>query len=104
MAKIYVVRAEGFITKADELKAKKISFSDRGKFYAEACIYFEKAYDSNPDVFTLARIDAAIDTCWKAEKPEQEDKFKQFEDEYVKRHPQEYEYGDSGAGMMDMGG
>lgn len=99
-----MVKAERALDEAASLRSKKVPFEKRTFLYAEACKNFSKAFEFNPDVFTLTRIEAAADSCWKAQREDAEAMFKQFEETYVKKHPQEYEYGDSGVGMMDMGG
>lgn len=104
IAKFYIFQAESRVDEAGNLKSHKIPFEKRISFYAQACDYFAKAYERNPEVFTLSRIETAADSCWKANQPNQEDLFRQFEEVYIKNHPQEFEYGDSGVGMMDMGG
>ncbi len=102
-ARFYMFRAESSVDKATGLKSRKISFEDRKVYYVRACGDFIKAYQKNISVFTLTRIEMAADTCWKAGDPEKEDVFREYEKEYIKNHPQEYEYGDSGVGMMEMG-
>lgn len=104
MARFYIFKAESSMDKAGNLKSHKIPFEKRISYYAQACDFFSKAYERNPEVFTLSRIEAAADACWKANQTNQEDLFRQFEAVYIKSHPQEFEYGDSGVGMMDMGG
>ncbi len=89
--------------RAGNLKAQKMPFEKRVGYYEKACAYFAKAYERNPAVYTLARIESATDCCWKANNETQEEVFKEFEEEYIKNHPQEYEHGDSGVAMMEMG-
>lgn len=102
MAAIYAFRAESAIDKATALKSRKIPFEDRKIYYIKACDFFVKAYENDASVFTLTRIEQAADTCWKADNREGEAIFRDYEQEYIKNHPQEYEYGDSGVGMMEM--
>ena len=102
LANIYMFRAESAVDKATNLKSKKISFADRKIYYVKACGFFAKSHEKNASVFTLARIEQAADTCWKADNSVQEEVFREYESEYIKKHPQEYEYGDSGVGMMEM--
>ncbi len=104
IARFYIVQAESKMDKAGNLKSHKTPFEKRVAYYAQACDYFSRAYERNPEVFSLARIESAADCCWKAGNEVQEELFRQFEEVYIKNHPQEYEYGDSGMGMMDMGG
>ena len=103
IARIYIVRAEGEVDRASELKSKKIPFEKRTEFYSRACGFFMKAYLKDPGIFTLTRIETAADSCWKAGKIQEEEVFKLFAEDYIQKHPQEYEYGDSGAAMMEMG-
>ena len=103
VARIYMVQAEETVNKALELKSKKTPYEARRKYYATACSYFKKAFHYNTNVFTLARLEEAIDACWKANDVPGQEKFKQFQEQYSKSHPKELEYGDS-MGMMDMGG
>lgn len=102
MAAIYVFRAESAVDKATHLKSQKVSFEDRKTYYIKGCELFIKAYEKDVSVFTLTRIEQAADTCWKADDREGEAIFRDYEQEYIKYHPQEYEYGDSGVGMMEM--
>jgi hypothetical protein len=103
-ARWFIVQAENALGKAHQLKDKKTGFDERLPFYAKACGYYVKAYKVDPSVFTLIRIEEAADCCWKASLPEEEALFRAFEAMYSAAHPQESEYGDSGVGMMDMGG
>ena len=100
MAKFYAVQAENALTQAANMK--KNPFEKRLHFYAEACRDFGKAYRIDREVFTLTRIEAAQDTCWKAGDREAEEKFRQFEEEYSQAHPQEARYGDAGVGLVPM--
>ena len=102
-AKFYMFQAESAVDKATNLKSKKIAFEDRKVYYIKACEYFAKAYEKDSSVYTLTRIEMAADTCWKAGAQDQELMFQEFEKEYIEKHPQEYEHGDSGVGMMEMG-
>ena len=103
MAKLYAMKADSAISEASMLKEKKVPYEGRVKFYASACDYFLKAYESDSRVFTLSRIEEAADVCWRAGNKETEEVFKVFEESYIKEHPKEYEYGDSGVAMMEMG-
>ncbi len=104
MAKFYVVQAEGEVDRASALKAQKVSFEKRTGHYAKACHLFLKAFKQDPRAFFLARIEMAADSCWKAGLEEEEMIFKAFADNYIQNHPKEYEYGDGGVALMDMGG
>lgn len=104
LSKIYMMKAENALSEAAVLKEKKVDYSKRVSIYVQACKYFRESYETDPRVFTLNRIEEAADACWRAGDKENEDVFKSFEEEYAKKHPQEFEHGDSGVGMMDMGG
>ncbi len=102
-AKYNMFKAEDELTKAAGLKDKKVPYDMRVPNYSRACFFFKKAFDADPSAFTLNRIEEAIDTCWRSSNAEYEELFKSFEEQYVKAHPQEYEHGDSGVAMIDMG-
>jgi len=102
-AKIYVVMAENEMDRAHQLKAKKIPYEERMKYYRNACKNFSTAYDQDLTVFTLSRIEIAVDACWRAQEFGKEELFKAFEFQYAKDHPTEYEYGDAGVNMIEMG-
>lgn len=104
IANYYIVKAENTVDKANGLKSKKVPFEQRATYYGTACLDFVKAYEKDINVFTLNRIEMASDTCWKAGKNEERDFFNDFEADYIKSHPQEFEHGDSGVAMIDMGG
>ncbi len=103
MAKIHVLNAENALTKAASLKEKKTAYDDRVPFYRTACLAFKSAFEADPSVFTINRIEEAMDSCWRSGDKENEELFRVFEEQYAKAHPQEYEHGDSGVAMMDMG-
>ena len=102
IANFYMLQAETAIDKAAAQKMKKVPFEKRVLFYGRACENFAKAYERNPNVFTLGKIEMAADSCWKAGNPDFEALFREFEEAYIKDHPQEYEHGDSGVAMMEM--
>ncbi len=102
-AKAAMVKAESALSKAALLKDQKVPYERRVAFYREACIHFVRAYEIDARVFTYARLEEAVDACWKAEEHEKETTLRIFMEKYVKEHPMEYEHGDVG-GMMDMGG
>ena len=104
LSKYYMLKAENSLSEAAVMKEKKIDYSKRVPVYAKACKFFRQSFDIDSRVFTLNRIEEASDSCWRAEDKENEDVFKAFEEEYAKKHPQEFEHGDSGVAMMDMGG
>ncbi len=102
-AKIYIVLAENGIDRVHQLKARKVPYEERIKYYRGACHHFSKAYEEDRTVFTLNRIEIAADACWRAQELDKEEMFKAFELQYAKEHPQEYEYGDAGVNMIEMG-
>ena len=104
MARWYVVQAENDLTEAGHMKSRKILFEKRLPYYAKACRHYLKAYEIDASVFTLMRIEEAMDCCWKANMYDEEEQFKAFEVIYSQEHPQETEHGDSGVALMDMGG
>ena len=101
-AKLHIVKAEDYVTKAYQLKSKKMPYEQRIDLYRRACDEYSRAYEINPDVFTFMRIEEAADTCWKAENKLEEAKFLAFKETYIKAHPTEAEYGGDAA-MMPMG-
>lgn len=103
MAKIHVFKAENALTKAASLKEKRAAYGDRVPLYKMACLEFKSAFDSDPSVFTINRIEEAMDACWRSGDKDNEDVFRVFEGQYAQAHPQEYEHGDAGVGMMEMG-
>ncbi len=101
-ANFYMMKAESAVMKAHELKAKKAPYEKRLPFYRQACFDFLKAFEADPKIFTLNRIQEAADSCWRVEETEVREKFLQFEEQYAKEHPREYEYGEAGVvGVAD---
>ena len=96
LAEIYMVKAEKEFEKAHSLRIKKIPYEERLRYYRDACHFFLKAYDYDSRIFTLNRIYLASESCLRIEDRESEKKFRQFEEEYVKQHPKEAEYGEAG--------
>lgn len=100
IAKIYVVRAEDTASKAHAMRIdKKVPAGVRLKLYHQACTDFLRAYRYDPSVFTLNRIEMASDTCLRVEDFKNANMFRDFEEEYVKKHPNEAKYGDAGPWM-----
>ena len=95
MGKIEMLKAENAYTKATNLKSKKVAYEIRLEHYRRACRFFDKAYEMNPGIFTLTRIEEALDSCWRAGDTGTQDKFRSFSEKYSKEHPVENEYGDS---------
>ncbi len=104
MSKYYMLKAENALSEAAIMKEKRAEYANRVPLYAKACSFFRQSYDTDNRVFTLNRIEEASDACWRAGDKENEELFKNFEEDYAKKHPQEFEHGDSGVAMMDMGG
>ena len=96
-ARFYMLKAEDRMSKAAMLKSQKIPYEGRIPYYREACLYFLRAYRSDPGIFTLGRIREAGDSCWRSGNGEGQAEFTRFEEKYAKQHPKEYEYGDTDA-------
>ena len=95
-----MVKAEEAVAKAYGLRTQKgVAYDQRLKYYRVACEQFSKAYRSDKNSFTLNRIQSASESCLRIENYEQEKLFQDFEEEYVKAHPDEVKYGDAGAYM-----
>ena len=96
-AKYEALKAEDLYVKAYGLRIKRdpASHQERAGFYREACRRFLKALDLEPAVFTLSRIEEAADACLRVDQKEAEEKFRDFQDQYIRRHPTETEYGDA---------
>ena len=93
-------QAEEAHTKAYTLRLKKeVSYEERLKYYRRACEFFLKAYRYSDHTFTLNRIESAAEACLRVGDREAEQKFRQFEEKYIKAHPNEVEYGDAGPFM-----
>lgn len=88
-------RAEGAYDKAHEMRKQKGTSSQRLKLYQTACDEFVKAYEANPDAFTLMRIEMAADACFRVEDLNHREMFLEFEEMYVEAHPDEVRYGDA---------
>ena len=99
-ARLHMVKAEEAVAKAYGLRTQKgVAYGQRLKYYRIACEQFSKAYRSDKNSFTLNRIQSASESCLRIENYEQEKLFRDFEEEYVKAHPDEVKYGDAGAYM-----
>ena len=94
-----MVKAEDYVTKAYQLKSKKVPYKKRVGLFKKACTEFAKAYELNPHSFTLMRIGEAVDVCQKAGNKLETEKFGAFEAEYIQNHPAEYEWGDTDAAL-----
>ncbi len=98
--KFDIYRAEDLFFKADyTLKNQKVSFEKRRTYYEEACRYFARAYEVDPKLFTLSRIESAAESCLAVEDFVNVEKFNAFYDQYVREHPMEFEYGGEIAAM-----
>ena len=89
-------RAEEAFSKAYLLRHQKGTlYEERLKLYAKACDFFLKAYRYSDRTFTLSRITSAAESCMRIGNYEAEEKFREFEESYIKAHPNEAEYGDA---------
>lgn len=96
LGRYYMVRAENAFEKAHALRTQKGAEEVRMKQYRIACQSFAKAYETNPELFTLNRIYSAMDACLRTKDSENEKKFREFEEAYAREHPKEVEYGEAG--------
>lgn len=94
-AKWAVVQAEGMFVKASEMRHDKNKHAARIRLYERACVQFVKAYELDPEVFTLYRIENAITACAWAENYAAKEIMQNFELDYIEQHPTEAEYGDA---------
>ena len=101
LAKIYMVKAEDAFSKAHAMRVKKdkAAHNQRQQYYQVACDNFSKAYRWDSGAFTLNRIEEAAEACLRVEDAKDEQTFREFEEEYIKNHPDEAKYGDAGAYM-----
>lgn len=88
-------KAENAFDKAHKLRVKKIPYATRLKYYKDACDWFWAAYQRDPKIFTLYRIESAVEACLRVENKEAEKVFRAFEEKYAQEHPVEVEYGDA---------
>ncbi|HNV86605.1 MAG TPA: hypothetical protein PKL97_06530 [Candidatus Omnitrophota bacterium] len=95
VANIYMWKAENAYTKAHELRLKKVAYESRLPYYQDACGNFLKAYNADPRIFTLNRIESAVDACSRTGDYQGEETFKEFSERYAKEHPREASYGDA---------
>ncbi len=94
-AKIYLVKAENAYAKAYGLRVKKVPYQERLRAYQKACDFFTKAYREDSGIFTLNRIDSAIEACTRVKNQSAEEEFRKFAEDYIRKHPAEAEYGDA---------
>lgn len=100
IAKFYVVKAENAFTKAHALRIKPdFPQAKRLEYYRASCRDFRKAYDLDPAVYTLYRIEIAFDACLRVKASEDVELFRNFQEKYSREHPTEVKYGDTGAWM-----
>ena len=89
-------RAEEAFSKAYLLRRQKgATYEERLKLYARACNLFLKAHQYSDRTFTLNRIASAAESCMRVGNYEAEERFREFEESYIKVHPNEAEYGDA---------
>jgi hypothetical protein len=103
-ARLYMIKAENAYMQGYKLKLQNSSYEDRLPHYRDACRYFLKAFELDREIFTLNRIREAADACWRVDDIENRDRFRDYEEEYVKNHPLENEYGDAGVVGVAEGG
>lgn len=77
------------------MRHDKTKLSKRMQLYASACEQFVIAFQADPTVFTLIRIDNAIMACAWAENHQAKELMRNFEADYIREHPTEAEYGDA---------
>jgi len=90
-----MLKAEDAYSHAYALKYKEQKKEERLERYSEACEYFWRVYQHDPDLFTLNRIQSAAESCMWVKDFASAEKFRLFEELYIKRHPTEAEYGDA---------
>ncbi len=95
LAKWAVVQAEDTFAKASDMRHDKNKHAGRIRLYERACAQFVKAYELDPGVFTLYRIENAITACAWAENYAAKEIMQNFEFDYIDQHPTEAEYGDA---------
>ena len=100
-ARFYMLKAEDRLARAAKLKSQKVSYEERVPYYREACGYYLKAYQNGPGIFTLSRIRDASDSCWRAKDDQGQQVFVQFEEAYAKKHPKEFEYGETDGALPE---
>lgn len=101
IAKILMLKAENAYQRGSELRLKKVTYEERLAQYKDACDNFKKAYEYNPRVFTLNRIESAADSCSRVGDYDGENGFREYAAKYTKEHPKETSYGDAFP-MSDM--
>jgi len=101
LAQFYAFQGEQAFAKAYALRTqrKEIPYAKRLRFYRIACDDFWKAFEVDKRSFTLNRVESAAESCLRVEEPEREKALRQFEEDYIRKHPDEAEYGDAGAYM-----
>ena len=102
--RFYILKAENAYTQAYKLKLQQTPYQNRLPHYRAACDYFLKAFELESRIFTLNQIQEASDACWRIDDIANRDKFRDYEEQYIKKHPLENEYGDAGVfGVSDSG-
>lgn len=95
-ARFFMFQAEEAYNKAYELRHTRVAYEERIKYYRIACRAFSRAYDIDEHLFTLNRINFAIESCMRVGDTESEKKLQDFEERYAREHPKEVEYGEAG--------
>lgn len=95
-ARFYLIKAEDAAARAYTLRTRKdISYRERLGYYRQACVYFLRAYQTDPGTFSLNRIESAAESCLRIEDFDGVETFREFEERYIREHPTEAEYGDA---------
>lgn len=100
-ARFAMFQAESAYEKAHEMRTNKTPYEVRLKLYRRACTHFLQAFRTDAEIFTLYRIEIAEDACARVENTGAREMFLVFEEEYVRTHPTETEYGDA-VPMMEL--
>lgn len=74
-------------------REKKMSFDQRVPYYRQACSLYGKAFFRDRRVFKLDDIENAAHACDAGGLEDERDKYLAFEEEYIREHPKEAEYG-----------
>ncbi|MBU3759636.1 MAG: hypothetical protein FGM27_06870 [Candidatus Omnitrophica bacterium] len=94
-AQWHVYRAETAYDKSRELRRFPERKDERRRLYQSACRQFAAAYQADPRVFTLLRIEMAQDACFRVEAVSERQIFLEFLGRYESEHPDEVKYGDA---------
>ena len=95
MGRFFMFQAESAYTKAREMATQAVPKEERIKLFQRACDQFLRAYDHDSSLFSVNRIEMAIESCTWAKDVQAKELFLSFEADYLKVHPVEAEYGDA---------